>query len=168
MNTSRLGASSLRAASPLRTGLPRLRRRLRHWWLERSLAFHRIDVHVREPSEAVLLEAFAGGVRLARLVAVQAAVLPEEPWTEQLPRDHALPTYWVSECLVGAPFRHRGVGRQLIAKLAEVAFLRHRDALIVGWAHSPQARQFSASLGFHVRGEAAYASLGTIAGRLLA
>jgi GNAT superfamily N-acetyltransferase len=146
----------------------RLRRLLHHWWLVRAFALHRVDVLVREEREAVLLEAFAGGVRLARLVAVRATWLPDEPWTEHLPRDHALPTYWVSECLVGAAFRHRGVGRRLLARLVEVAFLRHADALIVGWANSPQARQFSASLGFNVRGEAAYASLGTIATRLLA
>lgn len=170
MSTSRPAASSLRAPSlpAISAALPRLRRRLRHWWLARAFAFHRVDVQVREEREAVLLEAFAGGVRLARLVAVRATWLPEEPWTEHLPRNHALPTYWVSECLVGAGFRHRGVGRRLLARLVEVAFLRHPDALIVGWAHSPQARQFSASVGFHVRGEAAYASLGTIATRLLA
>lgn len=167
MNTSRPAASSPRVLFRA-SALARLARRLRYWWLLRSFSLHRIEVKVHEQREAVLLEGFAGGVRLARLVAVQTPSLPQEPWTEQLPRDHGLPTYWVSECLVSAAFRHRGLGRALLVKLAEVTFLRHRDAIIVGWAASPQARQFSASVGFHVRGEAAYANLGTIAGRLLA
>ena len=51
--------------------------------------------------------------------------------------------------------------------LAETVFARHVDALIVGWAHSPQGRQFCAALGFNVQGEAAYASLGSVAERLL-
>lgn len=167
MNTSRHAASSLHVPAAS-AALARIARRLRHWWLARSFAFQRLDVHVRVTSGAVLLEGFVGGVRLARLVAVQARVPPAEPWAESLPRDHALPLLWVSECLVSAAFRHRGIGRRMVTRLAEEAFLRQPDVLIVGWAPSSQARQFAAAVGFHVRGEAAYASLGTIAGRLLA
>lgn len=167
MNTSRPVARSLHVPAAS-AALLRLGRRIRHWWLARSFAFQRLEVRIHATGEAIFLEGFVGGMRLARLVALQAAVLPEEPWTDSLPRDHPLPIVWISECLVSTAFRHRGVGRRMITRLTEEAFLRHQDALIVGWAPSPQARQFSAAVGFHVRGEAAYASLGSIAGRLLA
>ena len=141
--------------------------RLRRWWLVHSFPLHEIDVQTRDQREAILLEAFVGKLRVARLVAVPAPQLPAEPWTEKLPRDHCLPVYWVVECIVDRAFRHRGVGRRLVTRLLEMIFLRHADALIVSWANSPQARRFSAELGFNVQGEAAYSTLGSVAGRLL-
>lgn len=172
MSTSRPSASSRSARRPgrtdaLRFAALRIAVRLRRWWLARSLPFRRIDVRTRAETEAVVLEAFAGRVRLARLVAVRAACLPDEEWIDKLPKDHGLPTYWIAECFVDAGFRHRGIGRRLVTRLAELAFARHADALIVAWANSPQSRQFSAALGFNVCGEAAYASLGGVADRLL-
>ena len=142
--------------------------RLHRWWLLRSFPLQTIDVRARDQREAILLEAFVGKLRIARLVAVPAPQLPAEPWTEKLPKDHCLPTYWVVECIVDRAFRHRGVGQRLVTRLVEMTFARHVDALIVGWANSPQGRQFCASLGFNVQDEAAYASLGSVAERLLA
>jgi GNAT superfamily N-acetyltransferase len=145
-----------------------LARRLRRWWVAKSLPFRRIDVRARATGpDAIVLEAFAGRLRLARLVAVPAWQLPAEAWVDRLPKDHGLPIYWVTECFVDERFRHRGLGRRLVTRLAEMTFARHDDALIVGCASSAQARQFSAALGFNVTGEAVYASLGGVADRLL-
>jgi GNAT superfamily N-acetyltransferase len=153
-------ASATAAAAPMPT-------RLRRWWLAHSFPVQRFEVRARDHAGATVLEAFVGDLRVARLVAVPAPRLPAEPWTEKLPKDHCLPTWWVSECFVDHAFRHRGVGRRLVTRLVELTFARHPDALIVGWANSPQGRQFAAAIGFHVQGEAAYASLGGVAERLL-
>jgi GNAT superfamily N-acetyltransferase len=173
MNSSRQSASSTPARWRARTDVAlravrRLALRLRRRWVATSLPFRRIDVRTRATApDQVVLEAFAGNLRLARLVAVPARQLPPEDWVDRLPKDHLLPTYWICECFVDARFRQRGIGRRLVIRLAELAFARHADALIVGCANSPQSRQFSASLGFNVRGEAVYASLGGVADRLL-
>jgi GNAT superfamily N-acetyltransferase len=145
----------------------RLAFRLRRWWAARSMPLRQIDVRARDRTDAAILEAFVGHVRVGRLIATQTAHLPAEEWADAVPK-HDLPMYWVSECLVDARFRNRGVGRRLVTKLVELAFTRHPDALVVGWANSTQARRFAAELGFNVRDEAAYASLGSVAGRLLA
>jgi GNAT superfamily N-acetyltransferase len=142
--------------------------RVRRWWAARSLPLRQIDVRARDRADAVILEAFVGDLRLGRLIATQATQLPAEAWVDMLPKQHELPTYWVSECLVDARFHNRGIGRRLVTKLVETAFARHSDALIVGWANSTQARRFAAELGFNVRDEAAYATLGSVAVRLLA
>lgn len=173
MNTSRPSAIFRPVWWPVRInvgahGARRLARRLHRWQVAKSLAFRRIDVRERAAGERVVLEAFAGGLRLARLTAAHARRLPAEAWLEMLPKGHMLPTYLVSECIVDGRFRHHGIGRQLVARLTAHAFGLHRDALIAGRAESPQARQFSASLGFNVRGEAAYATLRGLANRLLA
>lgn len=141
---------------------------LRRWWAARSLPLRQVEVRARNRSDAAVLEAFVGRVRVGRLVATDATRLPAEGWVNMLPKQHELPTYWISECFVDGLFRNRGVGRRMVTKLVEMAFVHHQDALIVGWANSTQARQFAAELGFNVRDEAAYASLGTVAGRLLA
>lgn len=173
MSTSRPSASSRRGWWPVRTDAPtvsvrRHARRLRRWWIAKSLPFRRIEVRARAIGHGtVVLEAFVGRLRLARLVAVPAWQLPPEAWVDKLPKDHGLPTYWVTECLVDERFRHRGIGRRLVIRLAELTFARHDDALIVGCASSAQSRQFSAALGFNVAGEAVYASLGGVADRLL-
>lgn len=145
----------------------RLALRLQRWQVAKSLALRRIDVRERAAGDSIVLEAFAGGVKLARLIAAPTRHLPSEPWIDNLPKDHMLPTYLISECIVDARFRHHGVGRRLVVRLAERAVTRHRDALIAGRAHSPQSRQFSSSLGFNVRGEAAYATLVSLADCLL-
>lgn len=150
------------------SGYPRLSSRLRRWWAARSLPLRQIEVRARDGTEPVILEAFVGNLRVGRLVATQATQLPAEAWVGELPKEHGLPTYWVCECLVDGRFRSRGVGRRLVTTLVETAFVRNADALIVGRANSPQSRQFSAKLGFNVQGQAAYASLGSVAGRLLA
>jgi GNAT superfamily N-acetyltransferase len=173
MNSSRQSATFRPVWWPVRINVGahtarRLVLRLRRWQVSKSLAFRRIDVRERSNGDSVVLEAFAGGVRLAKLTAAPTRHLPREPWIDELPKDHMLPTYLVSECLVDARFRHHGIGRRLVVRLAKRALAQHRDALIAGRAHSPQARQFSASLGFNVRGEAAYATLVSLADRLLA
>lgn len=142
--------------------------RLRRWWAARSLPLRQVEVRARDRSDAAVLEAFVGRVRVGRLVATHATRLPPEDWVNMLPKQHELPTYWISECFVDGLFRNRGVGRRMVTKLVEMTFVHHQDALIVGCASSTQARQFAAELGFNVRDEAAYASLGTVAGRLLA
>lgn len=173
MSTSRQSATSRPVWWPVRINVPalaarRAARRVQRWWVAQSLPFRRIDVRVSAiGNEAVVLEAFTSEVRLARLLAVPTAQLPPEEWVDKLPKDHSLPTYWVAECIVDARFRHRGIGRRLVTRLAEVAFARHTDALIVGCANSSQSRQFAAALGFHVNGDAFYASLGGVADRLL-
>jgi hypothetical protein len=78
-----------------------------------------------------------------------------------------LPTVWICECRVDRAFRLHGLGRRLVTRLAHMAFARHVDALMVGCADSSQARQFASALGFNVRGETVYASLGGIGDRLL-
>jgi GNAT superfamily N-acetyltransferase len=134
----------------------------------KSLPFRRIDVHTRPiGNEALVVEAFTGPVRLAKMLAVPTPHLPTEDWVQAVPKDHRLPIYWVAEFVVDPQFRGRGVGRRLVKKLAEVAFARHTDALIVGCVSTSQSRQFAAALGFSVAGEAAYASLGGAAHRLL-
>lgn len=154
--------------SRMRLRLQKLLSRLRRWWAAQSLPLRQIDVRARDRSDAAVLEAFVGRVRVGRLVATHATRLPAEGWVNMLPKQYELPTYWISECFVDSIFRKRGVGRRMVTKLVEMTFAHHQDALIVGWAYSTQARQFAAGLGFNVRDEAAYASLGTVAGRLLA
>jgi GNAT superfamily N-acetyltransferase len=159
---------------PVRINAParatrRAARRAQRWWVAKSLPFRRIDVHARTiGNDALVLEAFTGTLRLAKMLAVPTSQLPAEDWVDAVPRDHRLPVYWVAEFVVDPHFRGRGVGRRVVRKLAEVAFARHTDALIVGCAGSSQSRQFAAALGFSVAGEAAYTSLGGAAHRLLA